>query len=215
MKISGAIFDMDGTLIDSMYLWEGIGVRYARSQGVEPKPGFEEAISEMSMEMVSEYIQKEYGVSQTADEIREGINRMVEPLYRDEVPAKKGIIAFLEELKRRGIPMCVATATDMQLVELVLGRLDMIKYFEGIYTCTMVGAGKQFPDVYEAALKKLGTPKGETFVFEDAVYAAKTAKAAGFPIAAVYEPATGEDGWRELKSMADMVIEDYDKSLDF
>lgn len=213
MKISGAIFDMDGTLIDSMYLWEDIGVKYARSQGVEPKPGFEEEISEMSMEMVSEYIQKEYGISQTADEIRAGINKLVEPLYRDEVPAKKGVMAFLDEMKRRGVPMCVATATDIQLVEMVLGRLDMIKYFEGIYTCTMVGAGKQFPDVYEAALKKLGTPKSETFVFEDAVYAARTAKTAGFPIAAVYEPATGEEGWQELKAMADIVIEDYDKSL--
>lgn len=213
MKISGAIFDMDGTLIDSMYLWEDIGVKYARSQGVEPKPGFEEEISEMSMEMVSEYIQKEYGISQTADEIRAGINKLVEPLYRDEVPAKKGVMAFLDEMKRRGVPMCVATATDIQLVEMVLGRLDMIKYFEGIYTCTMVGAGKQFPDVYEAALKKLGTPKSETFVFEDAVYAARTAKTAGFPIAAVYEPATGEEGWQELKAMADIIIEDYDKSL--
>lgn len=213
MKISGAIFDMDGTLIDSMYLWEDIGVKYARSQGVEPKPGFEEEISEMSMEMVSEYIQKEYGISQTADEIRAGINKLVEPLYRDEVPAKKGVMAFLDEMKRRGVPMCVATATDIQLVEMVLGRLDMIKYFEGIYTCTMVGAGKQFPDVYEAALKKLGTPKSETFVFEDAVYAARTAKTAGFPIAAVYEPATGEEGWHELKAMADIIIEDYDKSL--
>lgn len=213
MKISGAIFDMDGTLIDSMYLWEDIGVKYARSQGVEPKPGFEEEISEMSMEMVSEYIQKEYGISQTADEIRAGINKLVEPLYRDEVPAKKGVMAFLDEMKRRGVPMCVATATDIQLVEMVLGRLDMIKYFEGIYTCTMVGAGKQFPDVYEAALKKLGTPKSETFVFEDAVYAARTAKTAGFPIAAVYEPATGEEGWQELKAIADIVIEDYNKSL--
>jgi len=209
MKISGAIFDMDGTLTDSMYIWENSGMRYAGTIGLAVRPDFETVVREMSMAQVADYIGSEYGVRLTAQEIIDGINKMVEPMYRDEVQPKRGVPEFLEEMKSRGVRMCVATATDISLVEMVLRRLDLLKYFEKIFTCTMVGAGKEKPDIYEAALKCLGTPKEETPVFEDALFAARTAKSAGFPLAAVYDADVGEEGWQEMKRLADVTIEDY------
>ncbi len=212
MKISGAIFDMDGTLTDSMYIWENSGMRYAGTIGLAVRPDFETVIREMSMTQVADYIGSEYGVRLTAQEIIDGINKMVEPMYRDEVQPKRGVPEFLEELKRRGVRMCVATATDISLVEMVLRRLDLLKYFEKIFTCTMVGAGKEKPDIYEAALKFLGTPREETPVFEDALFAARTAKSAGFPLVAVYDSDVGEEGWREMQKLADATVEDYTKA---
>jgi len=214
MKISGAIFDMDGTLTDSMYIWENSGMRYAGTIGLAVRTDFETVVREMSMAQVAEYIGKEYGVKLTAQEIIDGINKMVEPMYRNEVQPKRGVPEFLEELRRRGVRMCVATATDISLVEMVLRRLDLLKYFERIFTCTMVGAGKEKPDIYEAALKFLGTPKEETPVFEDALFAARTAKSAGFPLAAVYDADVGEEGWQKMKRLADVTIEDYTKAFE-
>lgn len=200
---------MDGTLTDSMFLWDGIGFEYARSCGFEPREDFERVISDMSMNEAAEYIQQEYGLCVTAEEIRNGINRIAEPKYRDLVGPKKDIIPFLDELSRRGIPMAVATATDHHLVEMVLEKLDMLKYFKGVFTCGMVGASKFYPDIYEAALECLGTSKSETFVFEDAVYAAKTVKSSNFPLAAVYDPSVGEQGWQQMLQLGDVVITDY------
>jgi len=212
MKISGAIFDMDGTLTDSMFIWENSGMRYAGTIGLAVRPDFETVVREMSMAQVAEYIGKEYGVKLTAQEIIDGINKMVEPMYRDEVQPKRGVPEFLEELKGRGVRMCLATATDISLVEMVLRKLDLLKYFEKIFTCTMVGAGKEKPDIYEAALKFLGTPREETPVFEDALFAARTVKSAGFPLVAVYDSDVGEEGWREMQRLADVTIEDYTKA---
>ncbi len=210
MKISGAIFDMDGTLTDSMYVWEDVGLKYAESLGLKPGPDFETVIREMSMTQVAEYMGRQFGLKTSAEEIISGIDKLVEPMYRYEVQPKKGAVKFLEKLKSKNIPMCVATATDIHLVEMVLERLGMLKYFDRILTCTMVGAGKERPDIYEAALKRLGTPKSETPVFEDALFAARTAKAAGFPLVAVYDPDVGREGWEEMKKIADLTIEDYE-----
>lgn len=204
---------MDGTLTDSMYLWADVGVKYARSLGIEPGPDFQDIISTMTMREVAEYITESFGLNLTVKDIRAGINGLVEPMYRSEVGPKAGIIPLLEKLKNRGVPMCVATATDKHLVELVLGRLDMLKYFEDIFTCAMVDAGKELPDVYEAALARLGTPKAETPVFEDALYAARTAKAAGFPLVAVFDPS--EPNPQAMRELSDIYVEDYASAFDF
>lgn len=208
MKISGAIFDMDGTLTDSMYVWEDIGIKYALSCGMKPEEDLEEKIRDMSLKQVSEYLQCEYGIRKSVDEIRAGINAIVEPMYRYDVQPKAGVIPVLKELKNRGVKMCVATATDAHLVEMVLSRLDMMKYFSKLFTCTIVGYGKNSPVIYEKALEYLGTPKSETPVFEDALYAAKTAKAAGFPLIGVYDPSSEKDR-RELEVVSDFFIVEY------
>ena len=212
MKISGAIFDMDGTVTDSMFVWKDIGVRYLLSRGLTPGPTLWKDIKNMSLRETTAYFREIYGVRETDEEIARGINELVEPLYRTEVVPKPGVVALLERFKTRGIPVALATATDRYLVEETLGKNDLLKYFGAIFTCTEVGAGKTTPEVYEAALQFLGTPKAETPVFEDAYFALATAKRAGFPTVGVYDESQDRDR-AAMEREADIFVTDYDAVL--
>lgn len=213
MKISGAIFDMDGTITDSMFVWKDIGKRYLVARGLTPAPNLFDEIKRMSLLETCAYFRDVYGVAETDEVIARGINDIVEPLYLTEVAPKPGAVEMLDYFRARGIPMVLATATDRYLVEETLGKLDLLKYFKAIYTCTEVGAGKTMPDVYEAALVCAGTPKRETPVFEDAWFGLSTAKRAGFPTVAVYDDSQARD-WDTMKREATIAITDYRKDID-
>lgn len=208
MKISGAIFDMDGTLTDSMWVWEQIGNRYLNSCGIDPKENVWQRVKSMTMRQTAEFFISEYGLKKTVTEIYSGIYSLLEPIYRDEVFPKKGVELLLERLKSQGVRMCVATATDYDIVKMVLEKNGLLGYFSEIFTCRMVGAGKESPLIYEKALEHLGSPKEETYVFEDAFHAVKTAKEAGFTVVGVFDSSTA-DVAAEIKASADYFIEDY------
>lgn len=208
MKISGAIFDMDGTVTDSMYVWKNIGLRYLQKRGIVPGPTLWQDIKNMSLLETTAYFREVYGITETDAEIAQGINDLVEPMYRTEVLPKKGVIELLEAFRARGIPMALATATDRYLVEATLQKNDLLKYFKGVFTCTEAGAGKTDPVVYEAALKCLGTPKAQTPVFEDAYFALVTAKRAGFPTVGVYDESQDRDRVA-MERNADIFVTDY------
>ena len=210
MKISGAIFDMDGTLTDSMFVWKDIGRRYIISCGITPRETLLQDIKNKSMWQVAEYFMNEYGMKKTHEEIYEGIDALVEPMYRDEVLKKDGVLLLLDRFKAQGVKMCVASATDKHLVEMVLVKTGLIDYFSEIFTCNMVGAGKDNPLIYEKALEHLGTPKEETLIFEDALYTIKTAKSAGFTVVGVYD-ASAERHTNEIKALVDYYITDYSR----
>ena len=208
MNLQGAIFDVDGTLLDSMPIWDTVGADYLRAQGITPRPGLRRAICTMSLRQTAAYFRREYGLTQREEEIMAGIDRMLEHFYGAEARPKPGVLSFLEGLRQQGVKMAVATATDRYLVEMALERNGMLPYFQGIFTCTEVGAGKEKPDVFFKALAALGTPMEATPVFEDAYYAAATAKAAGFPVVAVYDP-SGAGEWARLQQLADKSIFQY------
>lgn len=206
MKISGAIFDVDGTLLDSMFIWDTIGESYLRSIGYEPRENLNEVFQNMSLRQAACYYRKEYGVALDENEIMEGVNAMLERYYRYELSLKPGMAELLMRLHRAGVKLCIATATDRYLVEAALSRLGVLSCFSGIFTCSEVGHGKDEPYIFETALAFLGTEKAETVVFDDALYAIRTAKAAGFPVAAVYD--SYEAGQAEVRALADYYLED-------
>lgn len=212
MKISGAIFDLDGTLLDSMYIWETIGEDYLRSIGIEPRENLNEKFKTMSLYQAACYYKREYGVTKTTDEILEGVNGLIERYYRDMVLAKKGVIDFLKKLKQNGVKMCVATATELCFAQVALKRNGIDDCFSKIFTCTTVGCGKDDPYIYETAQTFLTTKKSETLVFEDAIYAARTAKKAGFIVVGVYDKS--ENRQNELKSICDLYIKDFTEGED-
>jgi HAD superfamily hydrolase (TIGR01509 family) len=208
MKISGAIFDMDGTLTDSMYIWIDMTRQYLLSCGLSPRAGLWEDIKRLTKTQTAEYFRNEYGLDRTIQEIADGVSQLIEPHYRNTVQPKKDVILLLDRLKDRGVKMCVASATDQPLIELVLGRLGLLDYFSAVFSCVTLRTGKEKPLIFEKALAHLGTPKAETFVFEDALYAARTAKKAGFPVVGVYDP-SAEDSAEELTLLSDIYIRDY------
>ena len=206
MRIRGAIFDVDGTLLDSMFIWDTIGELYLRSIGYQPKENLNETFKNMSLRQAARYYQTEYGVTLSIDEIMDGVNAMLERYYRFEVPLKPGVAELLERLRQSGVKLCIATATDRHLVEAALDRCGVLSCFGEIFTCNEVGHGKDEPDIFEAALRFLGTRKEETIVFDDALYAVRTAKEAGFLVAAVYD--SHERSQAEVRARSDLYLED-------
>jgi HAD superfamily hydrolase (TIGR01509 family) len=204
MRIRGAIFDVDGTLLDSMFIWDTIGEAYLRSIGYQPKENLNETFKNMSLHQAARYYQTEYGVTLSIDEIMDGVNAMLERYYRFEVPLKPGVAELLERLRQSGVKLCIATATDRHLVEAALDRCGVLSCFGEIFTCNEVGHGKDEPDIFEAALRFLGTEKSETVVFEDSLYAIRTAKETGFPVAAVYDSHEKEQD--KVRLLADIYL---------
>ena len=205
--IKGAIFDLDGTLLDSMFIWDTIGEEYLRSLGKEPHEDLKETFMTLTLEEAAEYYREHYGVHLSVKEIVDGVNAMVEQTYRTKVTLKPGIAEYLAWLKENGVRMCVATVTDRYLVEETLERLGVRHYFSEIFTCAEVGFGKDKPVIYQKALEHLGTEKRDTYVFEDMLFALNTGKTDGFPTVGVYD--RHEAHQDDLKELADYYIFDF------
>lgn len=183
--IKGAIFDLDGTILDSMFIWSEIGYKFLEEKGIQLPPGSDEQFTTMSLMEAAEYYIKHFDNTATIESIVNDINRLVEGFYFNEVLKKDGVKEFLEYLKNKGVKMCIATATDKYMVEKALERNGIRDYFSEIFTCNGVGAGKNTPVIYDVSLEHLGTPKENTFVFEDALYAIETANKAGYNLVGI------------------------------
>lgn len=201
----GAIFDLDGVLLDSMGIWNDLGARYLRSRGLMPEPGLNEILFSMSMEQGAEYLHTHYPLAQSAAEIEAGIETMLSDFYYNEVPAKPGAAALLAALAAKGIGMAAATSSPRAHVTRALARLGLLKYFTEIFTTGEIGVSKHKPDIYRMAAERLGTAPCETVVFEDSLYALQTAKAARFITVGVYD-ANGEADQAGLKKTADLYV---------
>ena len=189
-----------------MSIWDTIGETYLRSIGYEPRENLNEVCKNMSLRQAALYYQTEYGVMLSIGEIMDGINAMLERYYRLEVSLKPGAAELLARLQANGVRLCIVTATDRYLVEAALERCGALSYFGEIFTCNEVGHGKDEPDIFETALRFLGTKKSETVVFDDALYAVRTAKEAGFPVAAVYD--RHENAQEKVRALADVYLEE-------
>jgi HAD superfamily hydrolase (TIGR01509 family) len=133
--------------------------------------------------------------------------------YRTDVPMKHGVKTYLEEQKRKGIRMCIASATAEDLMEICLRRLGLRDYFEFLVSCETIGKGKHQPDVYLAAMEKLGATVENVKIYEDAKYAIRTAKKAGFHVVGIYDR-NSVPYWDEICGMADEVILDWEKGIE-
>lgn len=203
MQIRGAIFDMDGTLIDSMGMWSTIGSAYIRSIGKTPKDDIDRRFSSMGVHEAAVFMKEEYDLDGSCDEITETIYKRVEKSYFETIPLKNGVVEFLEYIESKDIPMCIATATDEYMADAALERLGIRKYFKGIFTSRAVGEGKDQPKIFLEGARLLGTSPSETAVFEDSVVAIRTANAAGFYTAAVFDESFAY-AWDEIKEIANV-----------
>lgn len=212
MNIQAAILDVDGTLLDSLSIWDTIGEDYLRSLGIVPRKDLSETIRDMSMAQAARYFQEEYHLDKSKPEIIGGINQMLEDFYLNTVPLKPEAKELLAFLKENRIRMTAATATDRKLVQAALKRNGVLEDFERIFTCSEIGHGKDEPHIYEEAARFLQTKKEDILVFEDALYAIRTAKKAGFHTVAIYD--CHEPDWETAGKEADLSLkssEDLEK----
>lgn len=205
--LKGAIFDFDGTLFDSMFVWETAGEAYLTSLGMQPKENLQNSLKSMSLTQSAIYIAEKYSLKLDVQEIMDGINKTVENFYFYTVEPKQGVIEFLKLLKSMNVKMCIATATDRYQVEAALKRCDVDKYFSEIFTCTEVGFGKDEPIIFQKAMEHLNTSKEDTVIFEDAYHAVKTAKSNGFLTVAVYD--SSEPRQSEIRTLVDCYLDDF------
>ncbi len=208
MKIEGAIFDLDGTLLDSMYIWDTIGEEFLTSKEKSPEDGLRETLRPLNLVQTAEYFRAEYDMTDPVQRIIDELNGMLEHYYFNVFECKDGVLEALDKLLAKGVKMCVATATDRYLAEAALRRNGIIQYFVDIITCTEVNAGKDSPRIFQKALRILGTEKTRTYVFEDALYAIETAKRAGFPVVAVYDKSANEQQER-IKRLSDIRVKSW------
>ena len=162
----------------------------------------------MSLEEGADYLISRYGLQKTREEIVEDLTREVRDFYAEKVPLKEGVRQFLYELNEKKIPMVIATSGDRKNAEAALKRLKVLNYFQAVFTCSEIGSGKNQPDIYLAAALQLDTEPSDTWVFEDAFHAIRTAKSAGFKTAAVYDSSNDKD-LAQIWNTADIYLPEF------
>lgn len=206
------IFDMDGTLTDSMHYWKDLGSDYLHSKGISPDERLLWMVQAMTMTQAAQHFMDSFGLPGPPEQIIAEMHAIMEAHYREDVPLKPGVQDYLKQQKTRGARLCVATATANYLSEACLTRLGVLDQFDFVLSCEMVGVSKERPDLYLLAAQRLGALPQETAVFEDALFAARTAKNAGFYTVGVYDSSYA-DSWPELQALAHETITDWREAL--
>lgn len=193
MTIKGAIFDFDGTLMESMGIWEKIDETFLGSRGLSVPPDFGKVIALMTFEQVCCYVVERFCLQDTPAQLYRDWFAVARRAYEDEVKIKPGAKAYLERLKSRGIVMALASASDMELIRPCLKAHGIDGYFQAVVTTGEVSAAKDSPRIYEAAARALGLQNQECVVFEDILLGIRTAAAAGFKTVGVYDDYSKKD----------------------
>ena len=202
------IMDMDGTLIDSMPYWNTLSPDYLVERGItKSTEGLVEILRTMTMPQACVYLKKEYDLPETSEEILRQLNQVMRRHYAEDIPLKKNVREHLDMLQEEGAKLCVVTATALPLVHLCLQRLGVEDYFAFIMSCEEVGCGKDRPDAFLEAARRLGAQPRDIYVYEDSYTALQTARDAGFKTVGVYDPYSG--AWEQCVSVSDETIKDW------
>ncbi len=169
------IWDIDGTILDSMPYWLSLGEDYLRAEGITPPADLRKTIESMTLQESAEYFQKELGMDLSVPEIIRGCVGLIEEEYRTQIPAKKFASEIIRQAAARGSRMCVLTTSDHDLVEAALKRVGLLQYFEKVLTAGELGMDKRSGAIFETAMEQLGFEPGQTLICEDAPYAIRGA----------------------------------------
>ena len=186
-NIKAAIFDMDGTLIDSMGVWNKIDIDFLQKRGYQVPENLKSNIEHLTFLECAEYFKKNFALGDTLQEIMAEWNEMAENEYAYNIKLKLGVNEYLIFLKSLGIKISIATSNNLSLIEKVLKSNEIYHFFDSITTTDEVIRGKSFPDIYLLAAKKLGVVPKECVVFEDILPAILGAKAAGMKVIGVHD----------------------------
>ena len=205
MKIKEAplyIFDMDGTILDSMIEWEHLGRNYLQKKGIVPPDDLEDTIETMTMEESAQYF-RNLGISLSCEEIMREMFQCMEDAYRDTIPGKKEVVELIKKLHAaEGNKLCILTTSDKMCAENAMRRLGLLECFSDIYTSEQLGMGKRSGDIYQKVCELYGVQPEKVVVFEDALYAVSSAKEAGCYVYAVSD-ASNQNQWEQICELAD------------
>lgn len=206
------IFDCDGTLVNSTPVWGHAQTELLRRHGIDGTVDDFAQFEHLSLEDECQAYHDTWGIGTNGEEVYRELGEILIDGY-SKVPPREGLLAFLEQAKAAGIAMCVATSTPAELVQSAFAGAGLDRYLEFITTTGEVGRSKQFPDVYELALRRLEERYGHKFerawVFEDAVFGLKSSGAAGFNRVGIYDP-HGRMERDEVRANCDIFIDSYE-----
>ena len=207
-NIEAAIFDMDGTLVDSMWIWDEIDREYLAKHGIEVPPTLSTDIAHLNFHDVALYFKNTFNLPYNQSEIEDHWNDMAFEAYAKKIKLKPGVKTFLEMLKANNIKIALATSNNKLLLEVCLKANGIYEYFDSITLTSEVDRGKNFPDVYLLSAERVGANPENCIVFEDLLTAVKGAKKAGMKVIGVYDEAS-IDQHNAMKEVADDFILDY------
>lgn len=206
--MEGLIFDLDGTLLNSMPSWEHQLNDFLIKKGIVPPDDLLDRTKTLGLETATGIVLKEFGLSDDPTTVYQQFQSNMSTLYRSEIPLKPGVREFLDEMRKRKFPMAIATATSRILVEQVLRYHNLNAHFQSITTVAEVGIGKQDPKIFLVAADKLGLLPQNCTVFEDSLKAVLSAKQAGFRTIAIQE-VTNPTEQDKLLQEANLYIKDF------
>ena len=202
------LFDLDGTLVDSMWMWGQIDIEFLGRFGYECPEDLQKTIEGMSFSETAVYFKDRFDLPITLDEIKECWIDMSIEKYRHEVPLKDGALEFLKYCKANGIKTAIATSNGREIVDALIDSLQIGSFLQEIITACEVNAGKPEPDIYLEAARRLSVPASDCLVFEDIPAGILAGKRAGMTVIAV------EDAWSgnqddEIRSLSDGYIQSF------
>lgn len=195
-----------------MMYWQRLGREYLAARGItEHVEAVLERIKAMTMVESAALFIEQFGIPGTPECVAEEMNAVMERHYRNDIPLKSGAVAYLSALSAQGVQMCVATATPEPLARACLARLGILDRFRFVLSCDAVSAGKDRPDVFLEAARRLGQTPDRIAVYEDAFFAAQTAKRAGFYTVGVWDDSAGSR-WGQLSALTDETIRNWQEA---
>lgn len=210
--VKAVLFDLDGTLIDSMWLWEDIDREYLGRFHIELPEELQNVIQGMSFSETAAYFKARFLLPHSLEQIKAEWNEMAWEKYSNEVPLKEGVIELLRSLKEKGIFMGIATSNSKELVSLVIERLGVSEYFHSIRTSCEVAKGKPSPDIYLLTAADLGALPTQCLVFEDIVQGIQAGKNAGMRVCSVYDKKSESDTALKIE-LSDYYIQSFRELL--
>ncbi|MDO4536451.1 MAG: HAD family phosphatase [Clostridium perfringens] len=207
------IFDLDGTLVDSMWLWDKIDTTYLNKLGIDKPSNLKKEITHLSFDKTAEYFKERFNIEDSVDKILETWYKMSYNEYTNNIKLKPGAKEFLEYVSSKGIKLGIATSNSMVLVETCLKSNGVFHLFDKITLTAEVSRDKRFPDVYLLAAKRLGVTPSDCIVFEDILPAICGAKSANMTVIAVDDINTPLEDKPKIIEEASIIINDYNELL--
>lgn len=211
-QYKAVLFDLDGTLIDSMWVWEKIDKVFLGKYNIEPPHDMDSVLEGKSFTETATYFKERFNLQESIEEIKHCWNQLAWDFYTKEVPLKPGVKQFLAHLKANNIKMGIATSNSVELVTAVLNHLDIASYFETVRTSCEVEKGKPHPYIYLKVAEDLGVKPEECLVFEDVPNGVRAGLAAGMDVWAVEDRQTDEMKTL-LKQLAGGMIGHYEEMI--
>lgn len=202
------IFDLDGTLIDSMNVWSDIDKEFFKMHDLPFEEDYQKEIGHKGLKEIAAYTKTRYNLIESEDEIISIWLDMAKEAYAYKIPLKEGVKSFLEYLQSKNIKMGIATSNSLELTESVLKHHDIYKYFSKVVTVNELKTNKGSPDIYLHISDSFGLTPNECIVFEDLLVGIRTAKKAGYKVVGVKE-ISSLDKEKEIKEIADLYISNY------